>query len=447
VRQGARRFVVTDLQIRSSYRHPYLCLGALTVALSVAWLVLRPNRPLQATKLAAVDFEDVHKRYRVYQQRNRSLKDILIQRRLGEWEDRWALKGVTFRVDAGGSLGLVGPNGAGKSTALKLLARILLPDRGRVRTEGRIGSLIELGAGFHPESTGRENVFLNASLLGLPEREIRSRLDAIVEFAGLSDVIDQPLRTYSSGMQVRLGFSVAVHTDPQVLLLDEVLAVGDEEFQLRCFEFIRRFQHDGGTLLFVSHSMDAIREVCSEAAWIEHGVLQEYGPSADVVAAYLERVHEAWSAGVEPDERGGEAPAVVLGAARLLDTGGDPAEIFDTGAGLCIEIPFRRRREVPDPVFGIAIHRLDGVVVYGTNTRADKVEIGTLPEQGRARFRLPRLELLAGRYLLTVGVFSGTLIAIDYHDQRYSFRVRSEGQDQGVVRLKHHWEIKPDQPD
>ena len=392
---------------------------------------------------AAIVFDDVHKQYRVYHQRSRSLKDLFLRRQLHDFVARPALAGVSFEVARGASVGLLGPNGAGKSTALKLVARVLEPDRGRVVASGRLGSLIELGAGFHPESTGRENIFLNASLLGVSDRDIRSRLDQVVEFAGLESVIDQPLRTYSSGMQVRLGFSVAVHTDPEILLLDEVLAVGDEAFQLRCFDFIRRFQKAGGTLLFVSHSMEAVREVCTDAAWFDAGRLREFGPAAGVVADYLEQVHEAWDAvRHDDDDPATDMPAVRLGPARVLDSEGAPVEAIATGEGLCVEIPFRRYRDVQDPVFGLAFHRDDGVYVYGTNTSVDRVPIESLPESGVARFRIPALPLLGGRYRLTVAVFSGTLVPIDYHDQRYVVRVRASGEEHGVVRLDHQWEIE-----
>ena len=391
---------------------------------------------------AAIVFDDVHKQYRVYHQRSRSLKDLLLRRQLHDFVARPALAGVSFEVARGASVGLLGPNGAGKSTALKLVARVLEPDRGRVVASGRLGSLIELGAGFHPESTGRENIFLNASLLGMSDRDIRSRLDQVVEFAGLESVIDQPLRTYSSGMQVRLGFSVAIHTDPEILLLDEVLAVGDEAFQLRCFDFIRRFQKAGGTLLFVSHSMEAVREVCTDAAWFEAGRLREFGPAAGVIANYLEQVHEAWARTAAGEEVAGDRPAVVLGPARVLDGEGRPADAFAIGDTLCLEIPFRRLREIPNPVFGIAVHRVDGMLVYGCNTEGEGVVIESLPESGVARFRLHGLQLLDGRYRLTVGIFSGTLVAIDYHDQRYAFSVRAGGAEHGVVRLAHEWEVE-----
>lgn len=390
---------------------------------------------------AAVVFEGVSKHYRVYRQRNRALKDILLRGRLGSWEDRPVLADVSFEIARGDSVALIGPNGAGKSTALKLVARILEPDRGRVVSHGRLGSLIELGAGFHPESTGRENVFLNASLLGMSDRDIKARLDAVVAFAGLESVIDQPLRTYSSGMQVRLGFSVAIHTDPDVLLLDEVLAVGDESFQIRCFEYIRRFKSAGGTLVFVSHSMDAVREVCSQAIWIEAGKVQASGPAGEVTTAYLTQVHASWEEGLAaPGGTAGDSATVVLGHARLLDCDGRPADQFEIGGSLRVEIPYRRQRALPGAVFGVAVHRVDGIYVYGTNTQVDRVAVPALAESGTVAFNFDDLRLLPGAYRLSVAVMAADgLVPIDFHEQRYGFRVTGSGEEHGVVRLGHSW--------
>jgi ABC-2 type transport system ATP-binding protein len=237
-----------------------------------------------------IALRDVHKRYRVYSRRYRSLKAVVLHRRVGEWEDRWALRGVSLDIKPGTAFGIIGPNGAGKSTTLKLMARILTPDRGIVEVGGRVSALIELGSGFHPDYTGRENVFLNASLLGLSRRETERRFGDIVDFAELEKYIDQPLRTYSSGMALRLGFAIAIHVDAEIMLLDEILAVGDESFQRKCFAHIRQFKAEGGTIVLSSHSMEAIRNVCAEVAWIQDGQVQELGPTADVVDSYLAAV-------------------------------------------------------------------------------------------------------------------------------------------------------------
>ena len=238
----------------------------------------------------AVQFEGVHKRYRVYRERYRSLKEVLFHRRFGEWEDRWVLRDVDLEIEEGATFGLIGPNGAGKSTALKMISRILVPDRGRVISHGKVAGLLELGAGFQPEYTGRENIYLNASLLGLNRRQVEERYDAIVEFSELGDHIEDQLRTYSSGQAMRLGFSVAIHVDARILLVDETLAVGDESFQRKCFEWLRQFSHQGGTIILVSHSLTAVQDLCSEVAWIDDGRVEKVGDPGEVINAYLERV-------------------------------------------------------------------------------------------------------------------------------------------------------------
>jgi len=386
---------------------------------------------------AALGFRAVDKRYRVYTHRNRSLKDIVLERRIGVWEDRWALRDVSFEIERGSSFGLIGPNGAGKSTALKLIARILLPDSGRVESAGRVGALIELGAGFHPDSTGRENVLLNASLLGMSDAQIKRQMDPIVEFAGLAEVIDQPLRTYSSGMQLRLGFAVAIHTEPDILLLDEILAVGDEAFQTKCFDHIRRFKARGGTIVFVSHSMDSVREVCGEAAWIEGGRVREMGSADSVIGSYLTQVHESLDRQSHDATSGA---SIEIGEVRLIGSGG-PSESFESGEDLLVEIPLLRRRTVPDPILGVALHRSDGVSVYATNTRLDHISLDAMPERATIRFVLPELSLLNGAYRVSVGVYSMSgMLPVDFHDQRYQFRVRSHDGSHGLVRLKHRWQ-------
>lgn len=388
----------------------------------------------------AIRLQDVHKRYRVYHRRNQSLKDVVLQRRLGSWEDRWALQGVSLEVPAGKTFGLIGSNGAGKSTMLKLMARVLTPDRGTVWTSGRMGSLIELGAGFHPDSTGRENVYLNASLLGLSRREIRRRFDAIVEFAELGERIDAPLRTYSSGMVVRLGFAVAAHVDAEVLLLDEILAVGDESFQRRCLDHIKSFREAGGTIVYVSHSMDSVRALCQEVAWIENGQVCAFGPSAAVVQMYIDQVSSTWEAGRA--QAMSQSPDVEITAVVLRCNGDGMTEVVRTGQQLTVEVRYRIRSRVECPVFGVAVHRSDGLYVYGTNTQVDGILPDHLLDEGAVSLRFPNLALASGTYRVTAAVFGQhSTVPLDFHDQRYTFRVETEDESHGAVRLEHDWDF------
>lgn len=398
----------------------------------------------------AVQFVGVHKRYRVYQERYRSLKEIAMHRRFGEWEDRWALAGVDLEIQHGETFGLIGPNGAGKSTSLKLMARILDPDRGQVHLHGRLSGLLELAAGFQPEYTGRENVYLNASLLGLSRRDIDARFNRIVEFAELERHIDAPVRTYSSGMFMRLGFSVAINVEPEIMVVDEILAVGDEAFQLKCYEWLEQFQRQGGTVVLVSHNLGQVRSVCTRVAWIMDGQVAHIGNANDSVDRYLEYVHEGVARSPLKIVRGSDQAkrrAVELGQVLLLDGQGNPVTDFQTGSPLTVEIAYRVHSRVDTPVFGVAVHRSDDVYVYGTNTHADGFRVGPLERDGRIRLSYPKLELMNGVYRLTVAVFGSSAPGeqpIDQQWQRHTCRVLSSKSDEGVTRLDHVWEI-PDQ--
>jgi ABC-type polysaccharide/polyol phosphate transport system ATPase subunit len=240
---------------------------------------------------AVITVDDVSKQYRLYHERNQSLKAAIMRRARVRYEEFWALRDVSLQVPEGSTFALIGENGSGKSTLLKCMARILRPEKGRIETRGKISALLELGAGFHPELTGRENVFLNGSILGLSKKQITERFDEIVDFAGLEHFIDTPVKNYSSGMYVRLGFSVAINVDPDILLIDEVLAVGDTEFQRRCMEKFDEFRQSGKTVVIVSHAVNSIRNLADTVGWLEHGVLRRLGKSGDVIDEYLSETH------------------------------------------------------------------------------------------------------------------------------------------------------------
>ena len=396
-----------------------------------------------------IRFEDVHKRYRIYRQRYQSVKEILVHRRMGEWVDHWALRGVSLEVQPGTTLGLIGPNGAGKSTTLKVMARILTPDRGRTRIARRVSGLLELGAGFQLEYTGKENIYLNASLLGLSRKDIDRKYDAIVEFSELGSAIADPLRTYSSGMYMRLAFAIAIHGEPEVLLVDEILAVGDQSFQQKCLDRIGEFQAAGGTIVIVSHNLPSIQEMCTEVAWVEDGVLQALGSPMTVVNAYLDRVRErdqAREASQAGEAR--EAPAVELGEVRTLNRQAEPVRVLEVGDPLFLEIPYRVRQRVDAPIFNVTLYRNDGVCLYATSTRLDHVSVPPLASDGVVRFDYRGLPLLAGTYRLSVAIFDGTEEGrpIDLHDKLYSFRVVSTSRELGLVRLDHDWQLDSDVP-
>lgn len=241
--------------------------------------------------LGQVSIEGVGKKFRLYKERNQSLKSAMLRGRVSVHDDFWAIRDVSFDVPAGSTFGLIGSNGSGKSTLLKCLARILTPDEGQIKPEGKVAALLEVGSGFHPELTGRENIFLNGSILGMSQKQIKGKLDEIIDFSGVEAFIDQPVKNYSSGMYVRLGFSVAINVEPDILVVDEVLAVGDAEFQEKCADKFAEFHENGKTVILVSHSMGAVQEMCDHVAWLQDGALVMTGAAEPVIEAYLSSLH------------------------------------------------------------------------------------------------------------------------------------------------------------
>lgn len=334
--------------------------------------------------------DGVWKTFRIYQQRSSTLKQAVLRRGREEFEEFWALRDVSFDVPAGTTLGLIGANGAGKSTMLKVLSRILVPDRGKVEMHGRVSALLELGAGFHPELSGRENVFLNGTILGMSQTELLRRFDDIVEFAGLEKAIDHAVKTYSSGMQARLGFSVAVAIEPDILIVDEVLAVGDEEFQRRSLERMNELRSGGRTAIFVSHGLAQVQQICDRAVWLDHGQVQAEGDTEDVINAYLRSV----SPNVRVDASGREhlgSGEVVLDLQVLGDAG--PVDAVEFGAPVQLQLSWSARPEVGDLKLSFAIHAADGHVVAG-----DQLKGGLGAGGGELRYSIPRLALLPGSY-------------------------------------------------
>jgi ABC-type polysaccharide/polyol phosphate transport system ATPase subunit len=354
----------------------------------------------------------------------------------------WALRGVDFDVSAGRTVGVIGPNGSGKSSLLGLVAGTIAPTEGSVRTQGRVASLLELGAGFHPDLTGRENVFLNAALLGIPREDIRRRYDRIVEFAGLREFMEQPVRNYSSGMYVRLGFAVAVELDPDILLIDEVLAVGDIAFQLKCLDRIRDFQRRGKTLLFVSHALQTVEEFCDETFLIHHGRLVARGPPDEVILRYL-REYMGEGGGVYTQEFG--TREVEIRAVRLLDTDGRETGIFETGRPMIVEIVYAAKRPVEGAVFGFSIKTANGLYVFGSNTQILGQPAPRLEGEGRVRLVLDPLTLMQGSFLLSLAIHSADH-ATQYHRREdwYPFAVRNPTGALGLFYLHSRWEIVSD---
>jgi len=313
----------------------------------------------------------------------------------------WSLRDVSFEVQRGECLGIIGSNGAGKSTLLKLINGILRPDAGRLRVRGRVGALIEVGAGFHPLLTGRENVYLNGAILGMSREEIARKFDAIVEFAGIGDFLDMPVKFYSSGMYVRLEFAVAAHLEPDVLLVDEVLAVGDVSFQARCLARMRELVKSGRTLIFISHNLLAVREVCSRCVWLEHGRIRSAGEVASVVHSYLDRSGEApCSSEMElarwPRRYG--AGGVRILSARLLGPGGTPTAVAYRTRPLTVEYVFESQYQSPLNLSAVVVSDDGNRVLHLDQQDMGRGRPGALLGRHRVRFTIPSLPLAAGRF-------------------------------------------------
>jgi len=353
---------------------------------------------------SVIQVENLSKLFRLYHERNQSLKAAVMRRGRARYEEFWALRDVSFAVEEGSTFGLIGHNGSGKSTMLKCMAKILQPDAGSLSVDGRISALLELGAGFHPELSGRENVYLNGSILGLSRREVDRRFDEIVSFAGLEQFIDMPVKNYSSGMYVRLGFSVAIAVDPDILLIDEVLAVGDEEFQRRCNERFAELRRSGRTIVIVSHGLGAVEQMCDQVAWLDHGQLRLIGPATEVVDAYLAQVEVAPSSDAHEDGTSNSGIGVLrLGAIDLLDEAGSPITHVATGHRAVISLAWTSSEPVTRPVFRLRVTTSDGFVVSVASTRS-----ASLPEvfngQGVVTFDIAGLPFLPGTYDVAVEV-------------------------------------------
>lgn len=398
-----------------------------------------------------IQFEAVSKKYR--QRRGRSFRDFFLQLgQLGQAKIHppfWALKDVSFKIEPGETVGLIGANGAGKSTVLKLISDVSEASSGKVKVNGRVGALLELGAGFHPELSGRDNIYLNAALLGMSRREIQRKFDAIVDFSELEDFIDTPVKHFSSGMFMRLAFAVNIHVEPEILLVDEVLAVGDSEFQRKCLDRIGELKRQGVTIFLVSHAHYQVQMSCERAIWLDQGNLIADGPSDVVVQKYVNKLmsddsRKLSQSGSAHFGRSGTFRAEIT-QVKILNAADAEQTIFQTGEALIIEMRYKPHESIPDPVFGLAIHRHDGLHVCGPNTGFTGLILPRLEQPGRIRYIIKNLPLLDGLFHVTVSFHNATSTEMyDYHDRAYVFRVVNSA-DQlvreryGLVTLQGQW--------
>ncbi len=367
--------------------------------------------------------EGVSKRFRLQTDRAHSVKELITRRdRNTDIDHFWALKDVSLEIPEGSMYALVGHNGSGKSTLLRCIAGIYRPTEGSVKVDGRISTLLELGAGFHPDLTGRENVYMNATILGMGRKQIDKVFDEIVEFAGVQDFIDSPVKIYSSGMYVRLGFSVAIHVDPEILIIDEVIAVGDEEFQRKCFDHLYSLRRRGVTIVVVTHGMGTVQTMCDGAAWLDHGVLQLTGTGPEIAREYLRKVNAAEDLSAGQDRDDGEASDddeersdgirravkrdddLVITDVTFHGADGEPLAHPTYGEPLELRLHYRANAPVDEPVFGYAVFGENGVWIDGTNTHIKEVPAGKVSGSGYVSYTLPTLWLYPGKYEVAVAI-------------------------------------------
>ncbi len=378
----------------------------------------------------AVEVREVSKMFKLYHENVRSLKEKVLFFRKRGYEEFWALCGIDLNVEKGETLGIIGANGSGKSTLLKCMTKIIYPTSGKIVTNGSIAALLELGAGFQPDLTGRENVYLNASILGFSRREVDRKFDEIVAFAELERFIDNYVRNYSSGMYIRLGFAVAISVDPEILIVDEVLAVGDEAFQRKCLDKIDEFRDSGKTIIFVTHNVEVTREICDRVIMLEGGRMVKDGIPKEIVNYY----HQVMETEGEASERGNRK--IEITEVRLLNERGEETKVFNTGSSMKVRIYYEAREPIVDPVFGFSLDDYRGFTAFGTNTALKGLDMGTVAGDGMVEFDLKSLPMLEGRYLVSVAAHSRDEQTV-YHwqDKLYQFEMKSDIDDVGLLYI------------
>lgn len=426
--------------------------------------------------MSVISIKDIEKKFKVYYDKGQTFKERLLFRNRNHYEERLVLKGISFQVEKGQAIGLIGENGSGKSTLLKLMTRIMYPDKGSIEIKGRVSSLIELGAGFHPDMSGRENIYTNASIFGLTKKEVDSRIKDIIEFSELEEFIDNPVRTYSSGMYMRLAFSVAINVDADILLIDEILAVGDVSFQAKCFNKLREIKANGTTIVIVSHSLGQIEQICDRSIWIKDGLIKAEGTPRTVHPEYMdfmgqkrqeildrqeakrvedkveeneaEENHEGIDASLpEGTTKEAEKKRWGNGKARIMKVTAYNAEdheqnVFQTGDTVKIKIEYIVKEVIKDAVFGIAIYRNDGLHCYGVNTKIDNFEEYNLTKNGTVELLLKNVSLLPSKYFIDIAIECDVCIPVDYYREALEIEFYSTINDVGTVRIDHKWYLQ-----
>lgn len=398
----------------------------------------------------AIEVSDLSKRFRLYTEQRNSIKERFVRGSGSKFNDFWALRDVSFDIERGSTFGLIGHNGSGKSTLLKMLAGIYRPTSGSITANGRISALLELGAGFHGELTGRENVYLNGAILGLTSKQIDSAMDEIIDFAGIGDFIDSPVKVYSSGMYVRLGFSIAVTADPDILVVDEIIAVGDEEFQRKCFDYLYKLRRRGTTIVLVSHSLGVVADLCERGVWLDHGTMRAVGDIRHVIDGYLADVNDKEAHALQGQAGPSENSAVRLGSGEVriqrieyLDGDGNVVPFLGSGDPCTFRMHYVANTTLPEVTFGLGFQHESGVNVAGPNSgmgpgETFKVSAGA----GMLDFHVERLSLQPGAFLISAAAVNRGH-TYDFVDREYSLRIRAEtgSAEPGMTRFFGTWSL------
>lgn len=424
----------------------------------------------------AIEVNNITKKFKVYLDKGHTLKERTLFRSRRKYEERNVLNGISFEVKKGEAIGLIGHNGCGKSTTLKMLTKIMYPDSGTIEMRGRVSSLIELGAGFHPDMSGRDNIYTNASIFGLTKKEIDARLDDIIEFSELEEFIDNPVRTYSSGMYMRLAFSVAINVDADILLIDEILAVGDAAFQAKCFNKLREAKAKGTTIVIVSHTMSQIEQICDRSIWIHDGIIKEDGKPRIVDPHYMEymseklgdnkkkqkekeiskeketdnssqkeRVEERETQGKKEDKKDKKrwgSKEAAMERVCVVDTMGNEKNSFYNTDEFSIIIEYKTICKIEDAVIGIAIYRADQTYIYGSNTLIDYSEPTELKSSGTIQLKIHSLPVVAGNYTIDLAFHKPDGFNYDFWREACTINIKNKLNEVGIVSVSHEWVVE-----
>ena len=392
----------------------------------------------------AIEVKSLSKNFRLYHERNRYIKAAFLRGRRAKYEEFIALNDVSFDVPHGATLGIIGSNGSGKTTMLKCLTGIYTPERGSIKIDGKVAALLELGAGFHPELTGSENVYLNGAILGMTKRDVELKFDKIVEFAGLEKFINTPVKNFSSGMVVRLGFSIAAHVEPKILLIDEILSVGDQDFQRKSTEKIEEFRREGRTIVVVSHSLGLVQQLCKEVIWLDKGKIRQSGLATDVISAYTGGSYaEHLERDDESRERWGTGDARI-NSIELLSSDETNVTHFDSDAAVKVRCQINAHVRLESPILRVRITKLNGDVVWATSTQRVSNSIRVLDGPATATLDIPKFGLLEGTYYLSASISNSTSTTEFDHCQNWlRFNVHKTNLfDEGIVSVESSWSLE-----